>query len=109
MGSLRGLLCYRGAGRGGQLFRRGEEAGRFLITMADQANRVPHCDQRIELFKIGLGHADAAMRSGLADGSGFIGAMDTVAGLAESHPARSYRVLRPWRYGFSIVVIGGIR
>lgn len=48
------------------------------------------------------------MRGGLADGFGFVGSMDSVAGDAEAHPARAHRIARPRQHRLAIVMIGRI-
>ena len=44
-----------------------EQLRRLLVALADQLHRVAHATMGIEFFEIGLRHADASVRSGLAD------------------------------------------
>jgi hypothetical protein len=48
------------------------------------------------------------MRSGFADRFRFVGSVNSVALLAQTHPARANRIARPRKDGLTAVVIDGV-
>src|SRR2546423_687230 len=102
--------CHQNFGvvAAGVVLLRVEYLGYQFIAFTPDNHRVTNPDQIEELFYVLLGHAEAAMRGCLANGTGDVGPMNSVSFLAQAHPARAQRIALARLDHLALVVIGGV-
>ena len=99
--------CGRGGGRS-RIHFAAEQLRCLFIALADEFHCVALGYHSVELFEICAGHANASVRDGLADGTGFVGSVNAVAVNAQSHPTRAHGIARARLDGLPIVAIDGV-
>src|SRR5271157_4243014 len=82
-----------------------EDCRDLLVAFRANLDRVAYADDREEFLEILLAHANASRRCRFADRVRLVGAVDSVALRAQSHPARAHRVALAGADDLTLVVV----